>query len=51
MDRGAWWATIHRVTKSWTQLNDSWCVCVYDVCVCVCVVSALPHMSFYSGPN
>ena len=21
MDRGAWWATIHRVTKSWTQLS------------------------------
>ena len=22
MDRGAWWATIHRVAKSWTQLSD-----------------------------
>ena len=22
MDRGAWWATVHRVAKSWTQLND-----------------------------
>ena len=21
MDRGPWWATVHRVTKSWTQLN------------------------------
>ena len=21
MDRGAWWATVHGVTKSWTQLN------------------------------
>ena len=21
-DRGAWWATVHRVTKSWTQLSD-----------------------------
>ena len=21
MDRKAWWATFHRVTKSWTQLN------------------------------
>ena len=21
MDRGAWQATVHRVTKSWTQLN------------------------------
>ena len=22
LDRGAWWATVHRVTKSWTQLSD-----------------------------
>ena len=22
MDRGAWWATIHRVTESWTQLKQ-----------------------------
>ena len=22
MDRRAWWATAHRVTKSWTQLRD-----------------------------
>ena len=22
MDRGAWQATVHRVTKSWTQLSD-----------------------------
>ena len=21
MDRGAWWATVHRVPKSWTQLK------------------------------
>ena len=21
MDGGAWWATVHRVTKSWTQLK------------------------------
>ena len=21
MDRGAWWATVHRVSKSWTQLK------------------------------
>ena len=20
MDRGAWWATVHRVAKSWTRL-------------------------------
>ena len=22
MDGGAWWATVHRVTKSWTQVSD-----------------------------
>ena len=21
MDRGAWWGTVHRVTKSWTRLK------------------------------
>ena len=23
MDGGAWWATVHGVTKSWTRLSDS----------------------------
>ena len=22
MDRGAWWATVHGVSKNWTRLND-----------------------------
>ena len=22
MDRGTWWALVHGVTKSWTQLSD-----------------------------
>ena len=22
MDRGAWWATVHGVAKSWTQLSE-----------------------------
>ena len=22
MDRGAWWATVHGVSKSWTQVSD-----------------------------
>ena len=22
MDRGAWWATVHGVTKSWTRLSS-----------------------------
>ena len=28
MDRGAWWATVHGVTKNWTQLSSTG-VCVY----------------------
>ena len=24
MDRGAWWATAHGVTKSWTRLSDEY---------------------------
>ena len=32
MDRGAWWATVHGVAKSTTQLSDS------TVCVCVCLL-------------
>ena len=23
MDRGAWWATVHGIAKSWTRLRDS----------------------------
>ena len=30
MDRGAWWATIHGVAKSQTQLSN-FCVCVWTV--------------------
>ena len=44
MDRGVWWATVHRVPNSWTRLKRLGthahvyihvCVCV---CVCVCVI-------------
>ena len=27
LDRGAWWATIHGVTKSWTGLRN--CACMH----------------------
>ena len=43
MDRGAWRATVHRVTKSQTQLS----VQVFDEfqrCVCVCVAPACSVM-------
>ena len=26
MDRGAWWATVHGVTKSWTRLSYLTCL-------------------------
>ena len=29
MDRGAWWATVHRAAKSRTQLSNYMLVCVY----------------------
>ena len=44
MDRGAWWATFHGVTKSWTQLSNSMHAISYNgrkfekntyVCVCI----------------
>ena len=28
MDRGAWWAVVHRVTGSWTQLKFLLCIVV-----------------------
>ena len=31
MDRGAWWATIHGVSKSWTQLNTYTHTCVWSM--------------------
>ena len=39
MDRGAWWATIHGVAKSWTCLRQlSMCaVTKLKLCVCACV--------------
>ena len=30
MDRGAWWATVHRVAKSWTCLSRSWTFLLWD---------------------
>ena len=44
MDRGAWWAMVHGVAKSWTHFSDYHfhsCVCVC-VCVCVCRTTVCP---------
>ena len=32
MDGGAWWATVHRVTKSRTQLSDFTFFLIYEMC-------------------
>ena len=32
MDRGAWWATVHGVAKSWTQLSDGCVMTGHDEC-------------------
>ena len=46
MDKGGWWATVHGVTKMWTQMSDfthtHTCVCIHvymyvHVCIYVCV--------------
>ena len=41
MDREAWRAAVHRVSKSWTQLSDwtelNWRYFGGCVCVCVCI--------------
>ena len=31
MDREAWWATVHGVAKSWTQLSDF--ISLFKLCV------------------
>ena len=35
MDGGAWWATVHRVAKSWTQLHFHFHFIVCVSCGCV----------------
>ena len=37
LDRGAWWATVHRVTNSWTQLN------IYVKLYCNTILTYLAH--------
>ena len=34
MDRGAWWATVHRVAKSWIGLKGLRTFATYDVAPC-----------------
>ena len=41
MDRGAWWATVHRVTQSWTQLKRLSTHAYMYICVCSVVQPCL----------
>ena len=46
MDRGAWWATVHKVTQSWTQLKQ---VSITQH-VCWNIRRTLYQTSFYLPP-
>ena len=35
MDRGAWWATVHEVARSWTRLSDFTFTFIVDLQCCV----------------
>ena len=45
MDRGAWWATVHGVTKSQMQLSTTY-MCVF-VCVCVRTYAYITYIYIY----
>ena len=48
MDRGAWWATVHEVAKSWTQLSMH--IHTYTILIAIAfyyqVGQNLPHYAF-----
>ena len=53
MDRGAWWATVHGVTKSQIRLSNftfflSSVPCGVCVCVCVCVCILYPLICWWT---
>ena len=52
MDRGAWWATVHGVAKSWTLTEQAQSIREKNLkkkklCVCVCVCVQLNHFSVH----
>ena len=46
MDRGAWWATVHGVAKSWTRLSDSTFTFTIGGGHHICYVIFFQHISF-----
>ena len=49
MDRGAWWVTLYRVTKSWTWLSD-WTTTPYLTSTIVNILPILFHLSSHFPP-
>ena len=46
-DRGAWWATVHGVSKSQIRLSDfTFCVCLPPLFNIFCFVRSTPFLSF-----
>ena len=53
MDKGGWWATVHGVTKMWTQMSDftHTHVCVHTcIYVCTCMYICV-RMHIYNHHN
>ena len=44
MNRGAWWATVHGVTKSWTQLGTDACLYTYKSVVLLTRAALALHL-------
>ena len=54
MDRGAWWASVHGVSKSQTRLSDSWSLFTFGQLSCFDTpISPYspPPSQFVSGPS
>ena len=51
MDRGAWWARVHGVAKSQTQLSElSTSVLFMYRCLCIGSVQSLSHVQLFATP-
>ena len=49
MDREAWWAAVHGITKSWTRLSD-WTELNWTALVCYCCCSVAPSCFTLCNP-
>ena len=47
-DRRVWWAAVHGVAESWTQLsNQQFHIHVYDVCMYICYEMQYAYIVIY----